>query len=99
MKALNIREDFKQVFKNRVDVSEMTDDDKNQLLQERGLDMVLMLMEKMPTAEKEIKSFLALYSDKSLDDIENMPVEDFIDLIKQFFAEPQFKSFFTQAVK
>jgi hypothetical protein len=56
-------------------------------------------MEKMPNAEREIKSFLALYDEKSLEEIEALEVEDFIELIKTFLKEPQLKSFFKQAVK
>jgi HJR/Mrr/RecB family endonuclease len=99
MKALNIREDFKALMKNKISVEELADDDKSELLQERGIDLIFTLMEKMPNAEKEIKSFLALYAEKTLDEIEAMSPTDFIELIKQFFAEPEFKSFFKQAVK
>ena len=99
MKALNIKEEFKNVIKNKIDVTDLDEAQQSELLQERGMDLVFMLMEKMPSAEREIKSFLALYADKSLEEIEELPVEEFIDLIKQFFAEPQFKSFFKQAAK
>ena len=99
MKALNIREDFKDIVKNKVDIDDMSDDDREALLQERGIDLIFTLMEKMPNAEREIKSFLALYSEKTLDEIEALPVDEFIDLIKTFLKEPQLKSFFKQAVK
>lgn len=99
MKALNIRDEFKNIVKNKVDVSSLTEEQQNELLQEKGMDILFTLMEKMPNAEKEIKTFLALYADKSLEDIEALPVTEFIELIKQFFNEPDFKSFFKQAVK
>jgi hypothetical protein len=99
MKALNIKDELKTLLKNKIDVTDLDDAAQNELMQERGLDMVFMLMTKMPDAEREIKSFLALYSDQTLEDIEALPIEEFIDLIKQFFAEPQFKSFFKQAAK
>ena len=99
MKALNIKDEFKNLLKNKIDVTDLDEAAQSELMQERGLDMVFMLMTKMPDAEREIKSFLALYSDQTLEDIEALPVEEFIDLIKQFFAEPQFKSFFKQAAK
>jgi hypothetical protein len=56
-------------------------------------------MEKMPNAEREIKSFLALYDEKSLEEIEALSIDEFIELIKKFLKEPQLKSFFKQAVK
>lgn len=99
MKALNIRDEFKNIMKNKVDVSDMSDEDRGDLLQEKGIDLVFTLIEKMPNAEKEIKSFLAIYAEKSAEEIESLSVEEFIALIKQFLAEPSFKSFFTQAVK
>ena len=99
MKALQIREDFKAIVKNKINIEDMTDEDRETLLQERGIDLVFAFMEKMPNAEREIKSFLALYSEKTLEEIEALEVEDFIELIKTFLKEPQLKSFFKQAVK
>jgi hypothetical protein len=99
MKALNIREDFKALMKKKTSLEELTEEDKSEMLQDRGIDLIFTLMEKMPNAEKEIKSFLALYDDKSLEEIEAMTPTEFIELIKRFFAEPEFKSFFKQAVK
>lgn len=99
MKALNIKDELKKLMKNKVDATGMDEEQQAEVMQERGIEMVFMLMEKMPDAEREIKSFLALYSDQTLEQIEELPVEEFIDLIKQFFAEPQLKSFFKQAAK
>ena len=99
MKALQIREDFKSIVKNKINIEDMTDEQREELLQERGIDLIFTLMEKMPNAEREIKSFLALYSEKTLEEIEALEVEDFIELIKTFLKEPQLKSFFKQAVK
>lgn len=99
MKALQIREDFKSIVKNKINIEDMTDEQREELLQERGIDLIFTLMEKMPNAEREIKSFLALYSEKTLEEIEALEVEEFIELIKTFLKEPQLKSFFKQAVK
>ena len=99
MKALNIREDFKDIVKNKINIEDMTDEDRETLLQERGIDLVFTFMEKMPNAEREIKSFLALYDEKSLEEIEALSIDEFIELIKKFLKEPQLKSFFKQAVK
>lgn len=99
MKALNIRDEFKHLLKNKVDVSDLDEIQQSELLQEKGIDLIFMLMEKMPNAEKEIKSFLAIYSEKPLEEIEQLSIDEFINLIKQFFNEPDFKSFFSQAVK
>ena len=99
MKALNIREEFKHLLKNKVDVSELTEEEQTQLMQEKGIDILFALMEKMPNAEKEIKSFIALYAEKSLEEIEALSVEAFIEQIKTFLNEPDLKSFFKQAVK
>lgn len=99
MKALQIREDFKAMVKNKINIEDMTDEDRETLLQERGIDLVFTFMEKMPNAEREIKSFLALYDEKSLEEIEALSIDEFIELIKKFLKEPQLKSFFKQAVK
>ena len=99
MKALNVRDEIKNIMKNKVSIEGLSDEERDALLQEKGIDILFALMEKMPNAEKEIKSFLALYADKQLEEIEALGIEEFINLIKKFFAEPEFKSFFTQAVK
>jgi hypothetical protein len=99
MKALNIKDELKKLIKNKVDVGDLDENEQAEVMQERGIEMVFMLMDKMPDAEREIKSFLALYSDQTLEQIEELPVEEFITLIRQFFAEPQLKSFFKQAAK
>ena len=99
MKALNIREDFKDIVKNKINIEDMTDEDRETLLQERGIDLIFTFMEKMPNAEREIKSFLALYDEKNLEEIEALSIDEFIELIKKFLKEPQLKSFFKQAVK
>ena len=95
MKALNIKEEFKEIMKNRKTEEEVSPE----TLEEKGIDLIFILFEKMPNAEKEIKAFLALYSGKTYEEIEELPVDEFIDIIKQFFREDSFKSFFTQAVK
>ena len=99
MKALEIKNEMKNIMSNKVDVSGLSDEEKEAVTQEKGIELMFGLMEKMPNAEKEIKAFMSVYDDKTLDEIEAMPVEEFIDLVRQLFKEPSFKSFFTQAAK
>jgi hypothetical protein len=100
MKALDIKNELKLIVrKNKEDLGELTEEEREALTQEKGIDLVFALLEKMPNAEKEIKSFLALYTDRTVEDIEALPVEEFIALIKQFFKEPVLKSFLQQAAK
>ena len=99
MRALNIKEDFKALYRNKANLAELTEEQIAAQVDERGIDLIFMLMEKFPNAEKEIKAFLAIYADKSAEEMEEMPVEEFFALIKQFLKEPAFKSFFSQAVK
>ena len=96
MKALNIKEEFKEIMRSRSKVDEEV---SSEILEDKGVDMIFMLFEKMPNAEKEIKEFLAMYSGKTYAEIEELPVDEFIEIIKQFFREDSFKSFFTRAVK
>ena len=99
MKALNIRDEFKDILKNKVDITGLSEEQQGEILQEKGIDIIFTLMEKMPNAEREIKSFLALYAEKTQDEIEALPVDEFIDLIREFLKEPQLRSFFKQAAK
>jgi hypothetical protein len=99
MKALNIKEEFKALSKNKVNVDELSEEERNEIIQERGLDFVFTIIEKMPNAEREIKSFLALYSEQSIEDIEALSIEEFMELVRTFLKEPSLLSFFKQAAK
>lgn len=99
MKALSIKDDFKKIYRNKATIEGLSETEINAMIEERGIDIIFTLLEKMPDAEKEIKQFLCIYADKTMEEMQDMPIDEFIALIKQFLAEPQFKSFFQQAVK
>jgi hypothetical protein len=99
MRALNIKDDFKAIYRNKSQFENMTEEEIAAQVDERGIDLIFMLMEKFPNAEKEIKAFLCIYADKTAEEMEELPVEEFFALIRQFLKEPAFKSFFSQAVK
>lgn len=98
MKALNIKDEIRGIAK-KTNVEGWTEEDVKNFANEKGIEMVFALMDKMPNAEAEIKAFLSIYSGQTLEEIEALPISEFVNLIKQFFAEPEFKSFFKQAVK
>jgi hypothetical protein len=99
MRALNIKDEFKAIYRQKHTFEGLTEDEIGQQVDDKGIDLIFLLMEKFPNAEKEIKAFLAIYADKSAEEMDNMPVDEFFALIKQFLKEPAFKSFFSQAVK
>ena len=63
-----------------------------------GLDVVAMLLEKVPDAENEFFAFLSVYTGKSRDELNKLSFQELIDILKQLVEEGNFGSFFQSAV-
>ena len=63
-----------------------------------GLDMVAMLLERVPDAESEFYGFLTCYTGKARAELEELGVDELVALLKQVLAEANFASFFRSAV-
>jgi hypothetical protein len=96
---LNVKHEIKEFFVNKLDITDKSEEEKEQLTKERGLDLVFVLLEKLPNAEKEVFYFLALYSGKSVEEIESQEIQETIDMLLALFKDKAFSSFFTQATK
>lgn len=66
--------------------------------EEIGLDVVAMLLEKVPDAEKEFFAFLSVYTGKSREELNKLSFQELIDILKQLVQEANFGSFFQSAV-
>lgn len=90
IKAMQLKESLKdlvKLFKSSKTVTE-----------EQGIALIWELfVEGLPNAEKETFEFLAVYSGKSREEIEQLPIEDLLEIIKQLVKEPQLKSFLSRA--
>lgn len=61
---------------------------------ELGIKLMALIVEKYWKAEKEVYTLLADLTDKTVKDIEDLPVDEFIDLLKQVKEDKSFDSFF-----
>lgn len=96
IKALNIKNELKEIYNKVRDksVQELENLDK-----EAGIDFIFMFVEKLPDAEKEVMNFLCIYLDKTLDEVNQIPLDEMVKTIYEVFKDPNFQTFFRQAVK
>jgi hypothetical protein len=96
---LDLKEDIKSFYFNKVDVSDMPDDEKEKIKKEKGMDFVFKLLEKSTNAENEFYHFLSLYSGKSKEDLLEAEISETIEIMKSIIQDKNFSGFFQQAVK
>lgn len=96
---LDIKSEIKNILVNRIDLSGKTEEEKQELMHEKGIDITFLILEKLPNAEKEVFEFLALYSGKTVEDIKEMELAETMNLILGLFKDQAFTSFFRQATK
>ena len=96
---LNIKNELKEFYFKRPDVTGMSDEDKKRLADERKIDFVFMFLEKAENVEKEFLSFLAIYSEKSVEEINKLEITETFAIVKDIVSDKNFEVFFQQAVK
>jgi hypothetical protein len=96
VKALDIKEDLKAFYQK---VKGKSEEELSNLDEMEGFDYLYLFIEKLPNAEKEVMNFLSLFLEKPLKEIEDIPFAEMWKTISGLFADPNFKSFFQQAVK
>ncbi|MFS0864127.1 hypothetical protein [Fredinandcohnia sp. 179-A 10B2 NHS] len=96
---LKLKEDIKSFYFNKADVTDKTQEEKDRIQQEKGMDFIFSLLEKVPNAEDEFYSFLALYSGKKKEEIVESDLSLPIEILKDIIQDKNFVVFFQQAVK
>jgi hypothetical protein len=99
IKKLNIKDDFKRMTNQKADVTGLSEEEKLAVMQDKGVDLFFLLIEKSPDAEKEIFEFLSVYVEKSVDEIEEQDIMETKSQIEQLFKERLFTDFFQRATK
>ena len=66
---------------------------------EIGVDLVFKLLESMDTIGPALFEFLAYVENKEVKDIEELPLVELVELLKQIFGDKNFGSFFKLAAK
>lgn len=72
-------------------------EDKNGF--ELAVDFVYKLLENMDTLESSIFGLVAFLYEKEIEEIKELPLGEFADLLKGIFTNPEFASFFKFAAK
>lgn len=90
LKKMNIKEDIKKLARN---VTGTTPEEKKKAEQNMEIDLVMLFVENISSAEKEIYKFFADLTGKNAADIENMELSKFIDLVKELFNQDGFENF------
>lgn len=63
------------------------------------LEIANKLLENLPKCEKEIYSLLASATDMKVDDIKNLDMDVFLEMVIEFVMKDEFKNFFKVASK
>lgn len=84
---MELKESIKSIFDNK-------EKEKGAIVSE----IIYAVIENYPKAENELFAFLANLQGTTKETIEEMPLNEFIDLIKELFSEKNF-SFFKFAAK
>jgi hypothetical protein len=96
IKKMNIKDEIKGLAK---DVTGATPEEKKKAEQSMEIDLAMLFVENIGSAEKEIYKFFADITGKTAADIENMDLNDFINLVKELFNQDGFASFLSTASK
>lgn len=68
-------------------------------VEEAGMELVGILVERLPDAENEVMDFLALFTETTREELEEKPIDELIQAIKALVADSNFIDFFRSAVK
>lgn len=96
LKKMDIKSDIKALAK---DVTGLSDEEKAKASQELQIDLAMLFVENIGSAEKEIYNFLADITENTVEKIKDMDLGDFINLIKELFSQEGLGSFLSTALK
>ena len=93
---MGIKEEIKGLF---VDITDKTDKELEQLNQKLGVQLMLVVVENYWKAEKEVFTLLANLTGDKKEDIEKLPLSDFVELLKELSKDKSLADFFSLVVK
>lgn len=95
VKALDIKDELKEMYR----LVKENPDNLEQLDEEKGIDFLFLLIEKLPNAEREVMNFLSVFLDMTVEEVQEMELDETVQTIYGVFTDPNFKVFFQRAVK
>lgn len=96
IKKMDIKSDIKALTK---DISSLSDEDKLKAKDALNIDLMLLFVENIGSAEKEIYKFLSDLSGVEAKEIENQSPIKTIDMIKSIFEDEEIGDFLKVALK
>jgi hypothetical protein len=84
----------------KTDLNKLMDDAKKQPDAQAyiGGQMIMILVSRLHMAQKEVSSFLADLTDKTVEELENLSIKEVSDLFKELFSKNDMSGFFNSAV-
>lgn len=104
LKKIGIKE-FKATFNNPDFIRSVKNVNSEDIELAAGLDMVMdilgIIVSNLPNCEKEIYTFLAsvIEGDMTVNDLKEIPMADFMEIIHAVITKKEFKDFFKVAMK
>ncbi|MFT8312961.1 MAG: hypothetical protein ABF633_01755 [Clostridium sp.] len=96
IKKMNIKNEIKALAK---DVTGLSDEDKLKAKDSINIDLILLFVENIGNAEKEIYKLLSDMSDKTVKEIENQSPIKTVEMIQSIFEDEEIESFLKLALK
>lgn len=96
IKKMNIKEDIKALVKN---ITNLNTEERKNVEKAMQIDLVMLFVENISTAEKEVYKLFADISNKSTKEIEEMGISEFIKLVQDLFNQEDIGDFLSMALK
>lgn len=96
IKKMDIKNDIKALSK---DITALSDEEKLKAKDSFNIDLMLLFIENIGNAEKEVYKFLASLSGKTEDEIAKQKITETIEMLEAIFDDEQFGDFFDTALK
>lgn len=100
IKKMNIREEIKKCIK---DTKLPNSDDENKedhedFAESLGIDVALLFIENIPSAEKEVYSLFSNLTEKKIEDVKKMKATEVFEIVKSWFTNEDMKQVFSTAL-
>lgn len=96
IKALDIKDELKEIYQKTRGKSQ---EELGHIDESEGIDYLYMFVEKLPNAEKEVMDFLAIFTGRTRDEIDELGIDETFEIISQIVTDESFQSFLSRAVK
>lgn len=96
IKKMDIKSDIKALTQ---DITGLSEDEKAKANQNLQVDIAMLIIENIGSAENEIYGFLADLTGSTVESIQDMDLGEFIELIKDIFTQEGIGDFLSTALK